>query len=106
MTAADLVVLPSRWEGMALVPLESMAVGTPVIASDVNGMREAVSANVGQLVRPEDPRALAAAIRDWLDNAGPDVRKASRRHVEDGFDIQKTISTIDDALRDILADPS
>ena len=106
MAAADLVVLPSRWEGMALVPLESMAVGTPVITSDVNGMREAISADVGQLVPPGDPRALAAAIRHWLDNAGPDVRKVCRRHVEDGFDIQQTISTIDDALRDVLAAPS
>ena len=38
MAAADVVVVPSRWEGMALVPLEAMACARSVVATDVNGI--------------------------------------------------------------------
>ena len=62
MQAADLLVMPSRWEGMALVPLESLAVGTPVIASDVTGAREAIDATCGEVFAPEETSALAATL--------------------------------------------
>ena len=75
--AADVVAVPSRWEGMALVPIEALACGRPVVASDVAGMRELAGVDV---VPPEDPVALAAAItrrlRDPLDEAA--CRAAAR----------------------------
>jgi glycosyltransferase involved in cell wall biosynthesis len=61
-------VLPSRNEGMANVMLEAMAAGTPVIASDISGVRTALGADggapAGWIVPPEDADALAAALRD------------------------------------------
>ena len=55
--AADLVVLPSRWEGMAVAPLEAMACGRPVVLSDVDGARESLppGREGACLVPPEDP---------------------------------------------------
>ncbi|TDC60068.1 glycosyltransferase family 1 protein, partial [Streptomyces hainanensis] len=62
--AADLVVLPSRWEGMALAPIEAMAAGRPVLLTDVGGARESLPPGHAPhcLVPPADPRALAGAV--------------------------------------------
>jgi glycosyltransferase involved in cell wall biosynthesis len=65
----DLFVLASRNEGLPLVVLEAMEAGLAVVATDVGGVAEAVAAEeTGLLVPPEDPPALAAAIRRLLDD--------------------------------------
>jgi glycosyltransferase involved in cell wall biosynthesis len=65
-------VLSSRWEGMPNVVLEAMAAGLPVVAFDVEGVRELlVERETGWIVSPEDAPALAAALRELLgDPAG------------------------------------
>jgi glycosyltransferase involved in cell wall biosynthesis len=62
MGAADVVVVPSHYEGFGLTALEAMASSRPVVASGVGGLREFVDDTVGRLVPPSDPEALAAAI--------------------------------------------
>jgi glycogen(starch) synthase len=61
----DALVLPSIWdEPFAVVPLEAMALGLPVIATAAGGTPEAVEdGTTGLLVPPSDPAALAAAMR-------------------------------------------
>lgn len=59
--AADVVVAPSRWEGMAMVPIEAQACGRALVASDIPGIRESVAPGA-RLVPPEDPSALAAQV--------------------------------------------
>ncbi len=101
LAAADLVVMPSRWEGMALVPLESLAVGTPVIASDVTGASEAVAADCGAVVPPGDPAALAAGINAWLGqpaDALAAARLAARTRVVGKFELSQTVDIIDATL--------
>jgi glycosyltransferase involved in cell wall biosynthesis len=66
--AADVVVLPSRWEGLSLTLLEAMASSRPVVASDIAGIAEATVAGAGALVPPEDPAALAQAISHRFDD--------------------------------------
>jgi glycosyltransferase involved in cell wall biosynthesis len=69
MGAADLFVLPSRFEGLPLVVLEAMAAGKPVVATRVCGTAEAVRHGVtGLLVEPGRPAELAAALIDLLQN--------------------------------------
>ncbi len=63
LQSADVVVIPSRAEGLGLVAIEALACGIPVIASAVGGLVETVRHDqTGILVKPGDPRALADAL--------------------------------------------
>lgn len=60
---ADVILIPSRWEGFGIVAIEAMRQGKPVIASAVDALPEIVShGRTGILVPPEDPKSLATAI--------------------------------------------
>ncbi|WP_245863102.1 glycosyltransferase [Streptomyces thermovulgaris] len=104
--AADLVVLPSRWEGMALAPLEAMACGRPVVVTDVDGARESLPPSFTErcLVPPENPAALAEALIGVL--LDPPLRASlgtlARRHVLDVHDVRHTAERIADVYRDLL----
>lgn len=58
----DILAMPSHWEGFGLTAAEAMAVGIPVVASDVPGLQE-VLGNTGKLFPVDDDVALADAIR-------------------------------------------
>lgn len=66
LAAADVVVLPSRWEGLSLAVLEALAVGRSVVVSDIPGLAEAVGPDTGARVPPDEPVALAAAVTERL----------------------------------------
>jgi len=63
--AADVLVFPSIWEGFGWPPLESMACGTPVVASNIPAIGEVVG-DAGILVSPDDPSAVAVAAERVL----------------------------------------
>ena len=62
LAAADVVVAPSRWEGMSIALLEAMACGRSVVATEAPGMREALGTGTGGVVAVEDESALADAV--------------------------------------------
>ncbi|SDY40007.1 Glycosyltransferase Family 4 [Micromonospora pattaloongensis] len=79
---ADLLVLASRAETYGMVVTEALARGIPVLASDVDGLPEALGrapdgSRPGLLVQPGDPGALAGALRRWLGDA--ELRRRLRR---------------------------
>jgi len=76
MGAADAIVLSSHWEGLPLSALEALASGTPLVATDVRGLRELVVDDQDALLVPEEPEALAAALRRVLDDSGLAARLA------------------------------
>lgn len=86
--AADVCVVPSHYEPFGLVAIEAMACGTPVIASNVGGLKFSVNhQETGLLVPAQDEQAFTAAIQQIL--ADPDLRHrmgtAGRCRVEQLF---------------------
>jgi glycosyltransferase involved in cell wall biosynthesis len=83
MRELDVLVLPSHEEPGGTVLGEAMAVGTPVVATAVDGLPEVVGeGGGGLLVTPGDPTALAAAVLDVLarrDEMGAAAREWARR---------------------------
>ena len=79
--ASDLIVLPSRSEGMPNAMLEAMATRTPVIATQVGGVPEiARDGENAWLVPSENPDALATALRDAVDHPDERTRRADSAH--------------------------
>ncbi|MBM9619653.1 glycosyltransferase family 4 protein [Streptomyces zhihengii] len=105
--AADAVVLPSRWEGMALAPLEAMACGRPVVLTDVSGARESLPPGEEDhlVVPPEDPAALAAALVRLLLDDRLRTRAARRAaaHVRASFDVRRTAGAVLGLYQELLS---
>lgn len=99
LAAADIVVIPSRWEGFGLVAVEAMASGVPVIASAIPGLDEAVG-DAAIRVPPEDPAALASALRAL---AADPLRRAALagagRAQAARFDIHRAVATYESMYR-------
>jgi glycosyltransferase involved in cell wall biosynthesis len=98
---ADVIVLPSRREGLPIVALESFALERPLVATAVGGTPSVVrDGQTGWLVPPEDPAALAGAMIE----AGKDSREAGvradagRAVVQESFTSVKTLDRIERLL--------
>lgn len=91
LSAADVLVMPSRWEGFGLSAAEAMAAGLPVVASRVAGLEEVVAdGRTGLLIPPGDADALTAAMIRTRDDELLRKRmgEAGRRRVERRFSIE------------------
>lgn len=78
LRAANAFVLPSTEEGMSIALLEAMALGIPIVASDIPGNRRLVTDGVnGRLAPPDDPERLASAILRQCTEPGPASRMAA-----------------------------
>ena len=103
LAAADLVVLPSRWEGMALAPLEAMAAARPVLLTDVPGARECLPPGgaAHPPVPPGDPVALAERLAGAL--ADPDacarLGGPARAHVVRRHDVRQVVAQVEAVYR-------
>ena len=92
LARASVFVLPSYREGVPLSTQEAMAMGRPVITTDVPGCRETVCDGVnGYVVPPRDAPALAAAMRRFLDDPAQVAVMgcASRQRAEACFDVRQ-----------------
>lgn len=86
MADADLVIMPSRWEGMPLVAIEAMRAGKPLIASDRSAFRYLVEDGVtGILVDNQDSGFLASVVRNHTRANFRDMGAKARNRYEKNF---------------------
>lgn len=108
--AADLVVLPSRWEGMALAPLEAMARRRPVLLTEVAGAAECLPEGHAALclVPPQDPAALAGATARLLADPALCERlgRQARAHMCAAHELDGTTSAVAALYRELLGRPA
>lgn len=92
LSASDMFVLPSLWEGLPMALVEAMASSLPIVATDVSGSKQAIlPGKTGMLVPPGDVQELAKAIYYLLSN--PDIAEqmgtAARLRADEVFSATK-----------------
>jgi glycosyltransferase involved in cell wall biosynthesis len=105
VAAGDVLINPSTVEGLPLVVLEAMALGTPVVATAVGGVPSVVRpGETGILVQPGDPEAMARAILHALDHPAETRRhvEAARRLVADTYSLERMVRAYEDLYRSLL----
>jgi len=64
----DAIIMPSRWEACPLLPMEALCMGTPLIASDCMGLREAVAHTPAKVFASGDVTCLAEIMLGYMQN--------------------------------------
>jgi glycosyltransferase involved in cell wall biosynthesis len=103
---ADLFVFPSLHEGVGLAVVEAMAMGLPVVASDIPALREVVQHEVsGLLVSPDQPIALAQGVLEILSlpDRGQQMGEHGRRLASQRHDIRDSVQALEKVYLSILS---
>jgi glycosyltransferase involved in cell wall biosynthesis len=106
-TAADVCVIPSHYEPFGLVAIEAMACGTPVIASNVGGLKfTVVPEETGLLVAPQDVQGFAAAMEQVLTQShwSAQVRTQATTWVQENFSWTGVAAQLSDLYRRLLVE--
>jgi glycosyltransferase involved in cell wall biosynthesis len=105
LAAADVAVMPSLYEGLPLAAIEAMAMARPVVATDIEGMREVVVDGLsGFLVGAGDAGALAKAIERLVRfpvlarQLGVNGRRRAERHFDLRFQVEEMVSLYKELL--------
>ena len=104
MGTADVAVLFSKWEGFGLVLAEYLALGLPVVATDVGAVSEIITDGVhGRVIKSRDPAVLAEAILSY--HGLQDKHKLGSVCIENAkkFDIRNTVSGNVSLYRELLS---
>jgi glycosyltransferase involved in cell wall biosynthesis len=104
MAAADVVVVPSVWEGQPLVVQEALRAARPMVASRVGGIPDLTGEDGALLVPPGDAAALAGAVLTVLDDRAAAARLMAAateraRGLPDADDAVNTVTALYDRLR-------
>jgi glycosyltransferase involved in cell wall biosynthesis len=99
---AHAIVVPSRWEGFAMVPLEGMRVGLPVIASDASSLPEVVVEGItGWLFPSGDSAQLARVLEALTIEDCIRMGSAAQRMFLENFTLKRTLLKTDSVYRQL-----
>lgn len=104
LAAADVVVLPSRWEARSLTAQETLLAGRPLVGTAVGGLPDLVR-DGALLVPPQDAVALARAVRALLDDprAAAELAQRGRAVAATWPDEAATVAQVQAVYRELLA---
>ncbi|SFU66479.1 glycosyltransferase family 4 protein [Pseudoduganella namucuonensis] len=108
MDGADLLLLPSYFEGLPICVLEAMAQGVAVVASNVGGIPEALEqGRCGALLAPGDVEAISSAVLSLLADEGRRLRLRGAAHAraQQVYSTQAVTSSMSALYRAVLAPP-
>lgn len=107
MARCDLFVLPSHTEGFPNVVVEAMALGCPVVATDVGATAEILGDDSGVVVAPSDPAGLAAALRDLMTDPArrAELADRARARVHRLYGLQSVLRQHTDLWRRVAGSP-
>lgn len=108
LAASDLLVLPSRWEGMPNVILEAMAAGKPIVAFQVHGVQELLGDSAGsQVVSPERPSQFASHVCEMLSKSilDNDLGDKNRDRVRQKFSLAMMIKAFEQHFLSLAGGP-
>ncbi|MBI3899530.1 MAG: glycosyltransferase [Gammaproteobacteria bacterium] len=105
LAATDVLLLPSRWEGLPMILLEGMAMGCTVIATKVGGIPDVITDNKdGLLIAPADVAGLTETLQRALNDAPLRARlgAAARETIRQRYSVTVTAAAYESLYRDAL----
>lgn len=111
MAGADILFLPSQWEGIALVLFEAMAAGLPIVGADVGGQKELVTPDCGILIARSDEESEAVHYAKLLAELIADpirckkMGNAGQQRIRQSFRLDQMGSRMDSLFKGTLAHP-
>ena len=103
MTALDIFALPSVYEGFGVAVAEAMALGCPVVVTDIPVFREVVG-DTGLYIHPSDRTAFSAVLERLYEN--PDERSAlgeqAKRRIRDRYTLEQTVKKHETLYADLV----
>lgn len=109
LQSSDLFMLPSFVEGLPVSAMEAMAIGVPVIATNIAGTGELVEdGKTGILIRPSDANALTEAVVRMVDDYDFRLRAAElgRKKVVEEFDVETETAKLNEYFRQSIGAPA
>ena len=101
--AADVFVILSQRYAWGLAPLEALASGTPVILTPGAGVYDILAGRSGvQVVKPQDPQAIAQAIRGWRAGEGRRDLEATREWLRAEYALERYVERMEEVYVDVL----
>jgi glycosyltransferase involved in cell wall biosynthesis len=102
LAAMDIFIFPSLKEAMGISVVEALAAGLPVISTNVGGLPEVVTANVGMLVPPEDASAIVVAAIVVANGDRAKLAEKAKERAKDMFSVSSMLEKTNHVYRQLL----